>query len=85
MVPTSVQGWGNSVDAELLVSPLYDHFTTGKPGGSPEDRWALKDIPMLVLVLELQPLFEELDVDASSLVTVFKVNAFTAARPHTWR
>ena len=82
-MPTSVQDWGDSVKANVLVSALYDHFS--KPEGSVEDRWALKDIPMLVLVLELQPLFEELDVDASSLVTVFKVNAFTAARPHTWR
>ncbi|KAF5347531.1 hypothetical protein D9758_014525 [Tetrapyrgos nigripes] len=47
---------------------------------SMEDKWTMQ----FITVGRLQPIMEALDDDASSLVTVAEVNAFTAARPFNW-
>ena len=46
-----------------------------------EDEWALKYIS----ISRIQPLLEAFDDDASSLVSISEVNAFTKARPKNWR
>lgn len=46
-----------------------------------EDEWALQYIS----ISRIQPLLEAFDDDASSLVSISEVNAFTNARPKNWR
>lgn len=50
-------------------------------GVRPEDEWALQ----YITISRIQPLLEAFDDDASSLVSVSEVNAFTKARPNGWR
>ncbi|GJE85149.1 hypothetical protein PsYK624_012270 [Phanerochaete sordida] len=45
-----------------------------------EDEWALE----FITIARIQPLLEAFDDDASSLVSVSEVNAFTGARPASW-
>lgn len=47
---------------------------------APEDEWALEYITMS----RIQPLLEAFDDDASSLVSIAEVNAFTRSRPQDW-
>lgn len=46
-----------------------------------EDEWALQ----FISISRIQPLLEAFDDDASSLVSISEVNAFTGARPKNWR
>ena len=46
-----------------------------------EDEWALE----YITISRIQPLLEAFDDDASSLVSVSEVNAFSTARPKDWR
>ncbi|EKM49057.1 uncharacterized protein PHACADRAFT_188983, partial [Phanerochaete carnosa HHB-10118-sp] len=46
----------------------------------PEDEWALE----YITISRIQPLLEAFDDDASSLVSVSEVNAFSNARPKDW-
>lgn len=46
-----------------------------------EDWWTLEYIS----IRRMQPLLEAIDDDASSFITVSEMNAFTSARPPTWR
>lgn len=57
---------------------------TKEPGGTSvgvEDAWALQ----YITIQRIQPLLEAFDDDASSLVSISEVNAFTSARPKNWR
>ena len=47
----------------------------------PKDEWALQ----LITLHRLQSIMEAIDVDASSVVTIEEINAFTDAKPQDWR
>jgi hypothetical protein len=53
----------------------------GVHGVHAEDEWALEYITLS----RVQPLLEAFDDDASTLVSVSEVNAFSSARPKNWR
>ena len=67
--------------ASQVVDEIANIANRADPNASEEDQWALE----YITVLRVQPLIEALDDDVSSFVTVSEVNAFTAARPLTWR
>lgn len=52
-----------------------------RDGAQMMDEWALQYIS----ISRIQPLIEAFDDDASSLVSISEVNAFTAAKPDAWR
>ena len=64
-------------DAATPDIPTSDTPTTGQN----KDQWALAFISFV----RLQPVIEAFDDDASGLVTVAEVNAFTRSCPLGWR
>ena len=67
--------------ASQVVDEIANIANCVDPNTAKEDQWTLQ----YITVLRVQPLIEALDDDVSSFVTVSEANAFTAARPLTWR
>ena len=78
---TKEQDASDPANATQAMEEIADIARRADPHAPREDEWALQ----YITVLRVQPLIEALDDDVSSFVTVAEVNAFTAARPQTWR
>lgn len=75
------------VRGKLNISQAYTFGDFGsekraRPRGiTSDDAWTLE----YITIARIQPLLEAFDNDASGLVSVSEVNAFTSGRPDKWR
>lgn len=72
---------GITLSVEPDLTKVEEIKQVAAPGVRTEDEWALQYIS----ISRIQPLLEAFDGDASSLVSITEVNAFTASRPKDWR
>lgn len=70
-----------SINDEPDSKKVQDVAEVSSRGIRAEDEWALE----YITISRIQPLLEAFDDDASSLVSVSEVNAFSRARPKEWR
>ncbi|KAI0252756.1 hypothetical protein BJV78DRAFT_266553 [Lactifluus subvellereus] len=89
-------GWHGSVKARHFVLALRDHYLEMFASEAPtvrgmssiatvdssqnSDAWAIK----FINVMQLQPIMEAFDDDASGFITITEMNRFTSSRPVDW-